>query len=61
MFKVVNKDNRFFETRRINNLIEVWIPPVNDFEGELVLSIHELFLPALIAVLRNEQDSNRRP
>jgi hypothetical protein len=44
-----------FEFRILNDIVEVWLPPVDHPEGELVLSIHKDYLPALIATLRMAQ------
>lgn len=44
---------RLFEKRVRGNLLEVWVPPVDSPEGELVLTIHTDLVPALIAILKH--------
>ena len=45
----------------VSEIIDVWIPPVNHPEGELVLSISKSYVPALIATLRNISPAKSRP
>lgn len=47
------RNTRVFETKARNGVLEVWMPPVDHPEGEMVLSIATSYLPALIATLRN--------
>ena len=49
------ENTRVFETVRKGHLIEVWLPPVDHPEGELILRLNESYLPELIATLRNLQ------
>ena len=43
-----------FSKRRIGNVLEVWLAPIDHPEGELVLSIDESLIPALVASLSEE-------
>lgn len=45
---------QIFEKRRKGNVLEVWLPPVDHPEGELVLAVHETLIPALVATLSEE-------
>jgi hypothetical protein len=50
-----------FETIRKGDLIEIWMPPIGDPEGELILSdLHADYVPSLIASLKKfEQQEGR--
>lgn len=50
------RNTRVFETRLRNGVLEVWLPPVDHPEGEMVLAIAPSYLPALIATLKNCAD-----
>jgi hypothetical protein len=41
-----------FVTRRVGSVVEVWLPPVDHPEGELICAVHESLLPALVAALK---------
>lgn len=45
-----------FVARKKGSLIEVWMPPMDDPEGELVLCLDESLLPDMIAVLKAVKD-----
>jgi hypothetical protein len=51
IFEVVTK-NKVVDGESIE-IIEVWLPPVNDPEGEMVLCIASSYVPALISALRD--------
>lgn len=36
-------------------VIKVWLGPSNDPESDIILSVHESYIPALIATLRAAQ------
>jgi hypothetical protein len=49
-----------FEIIRKDHTIEIWIPPVNDPEGELVAHIDSAYIPSLISSLKKfEQQEGR--
>ena len=50
-----------FEVVRKNNCIQIWIPPVNDPEGELVIGdLHESYIPYLISILKKFEQKEKR-
>jgi hypothetical protein len=49
-----------FEIVRKDHVIEIWIPPVNHPEGELITSIDSAYIPSLISSLKRfEQQEGR--
>jgi hypothetical protein len=56
IFEVVTKNAPYKE--KTNEIIEVWLPPVNHPEGEMVLCISTFYVPALIATLRGLPSAN---
>lgn len=45
---------------RKDQLVEIWIPPVDDPEGELIGSLHSDYIPSLVsALLKFEQKEGR--
>lgn len=51
IFEIVEKT--VADNNQNNDLVEVWLPPVNHPEGELIFCISKYYIPALIATLRN--------
>ena len=50
-----------FEVVRKGNLIEVWIPPVDSPEGDLIISnLHSDYIPSLIAALNKFEQKEGR-
>jgi hypothetical protein len=49
-----------FTVVRSNDCVEVWIPPANDPEGELVCVLQSSLIPSLIAELRRFEQSEGR-
>ena len=50
-----------FEVVRKGNLIEVWIPPVDSPEGDLIISnLHSDYIPSLIAALNTFEQKEGR-
>lgn len=49
----MNKNSRFFEIIRYDNLCEVWVAPANNPEGEYLITLGVENVPLLIASLKN--------
>lgn len=51
------RHNRTFEIvkcKHVEDCVEIWLPPVDHPEGELVVhSLHKNYLPALVADIKN--------
>jgi len=52
-------NTRIFETHLRPGMLEVWLPPVNHPEGELMLAISPDYVAPLIATLKNFQESSQ--
>jgi hypothetical protein len=49
-----------FEIIRKGHTIEIWIPPVNDPEGELVTILDSAYIPSLISSLKKFEQKEGR-
>lgn len=45
---------------RVGNLAQVWLPPVNNPEGELIAELHVDYIPSLISSLKRFEQSEGR-
>lgn len=55
------KFNNFFVTTRVDGLVQIWVPPINHPEGELVAQIDASLVPAFISALKKfEQKEGRK-
>lgn len=45
---------------RAGSCIEIWLPPVNDPEGELIATLDTAYIPDLIAQLKRFEQSEGR-
>lgn len=52
-------DNRL-TIRRADDQVEVWFPPVGEPEGEVLMSCHTAYIPELIALLKNFEQTEGR-
>lgn len=54
---------RVFVSRFVGGVLEIWLPPLDDPEGERVTAIDATLVPALIATLKQacpHEDQDRR-
>ena len=51
---------RFFKAVRRGSQVEVWVPPVDNPEGEVVASFAVGLIPAFIAVLKEFEQKEGR-
>lgn len=52
--------NSSIEILRKDDCIEVWLPPINNPEGELLMIVHTSYVPDLIAELKHFEQSEGR-
>jgi len=52
--------NDVIQVIRKGDCIEVWIPPVNDPEGDLIATLDTAYVPALIAQLKRFEQTEGR-
>jgi len=51
MFKIIRKPK---------NIIEIWLPPENDPEGEKIATLNADYIPSLLASLKKFEQSEGR-
>lgn len=51
---------RFFKVVRRGSQVEVWVPPVDNPEGEFIASFNVRLIPAFIAALKEFEQKEGR-